>query len=88
MAHLRQTGHAEAYINEFQRIAVMVPDMTQKRSVMLFIEGLQDMLKGLVRAFQLATLKDAIDVTLRDCRTGLRDWFVLSSWPFSRMLLM
>lgn len=43
----------------------MVPDMTQKRSVMLFIEGLQDKLKGLVRAFQPATLKDAIDVTLR-----------------------
>ena len=32
---------------------------------MLFIEGLQDRLKGLVRAFQPATLKDAIDVTLR-----------------------
>ncbi len=43
----------------------MVPDMTQKHSMMLFIEGLQDRLKGLVRAFQLATLKDAIDVTLK-----------------------
>ncbi|XP_059068173.1 uncharacterized protein LOC131858745 [Cryptomeria japonica] len=65
LAHLRQTGHAEAYINEFQRIAVMVPDMPQRRSVMLFIEGLQDRLKGLVRAFQPATLKEAIEVTLR-----------------------
>ena len=63
--HLRQTRHAEAYVNEFQRIAIMVPDMPQKRSVMLFIEGLQDKVKGLVRAFQQATLKDAIDVTLR-----------------------
>ena len=43
----------------------MVPDMPQKCSLMLFIEGLQDRLKGLVRAFQSATLKDAIDVTLR-----------------------
>ncbi|XP_059075327.1 uncharacterized protein LOC131875270 [Cryptomeria japonica] len=65
LAHLRQTGHAEAYINEFQRIAVMVPDMPQRRSVMLFTEGLQDRLKGLVRAFQPATLKEAIEVTLR-----------------------
>ena len=65
LAHLRQTRHAKAYINEFQRIAVMVPDMTQKRSVMLFIEGLQDRLKGWVRGFQPATLKDAIDVTFR-----------------------
>ena len=27
LAHLRQTGHAEACINEFQCIVVIVPDM-------------------------------------------------------------
>ena len=32
---------------------------------MLFIEGLQDRLNRLVHSFQSATLKDAIDVTLR-----------------------
>ncbi|XP_057812846.2 uncharacterized protein LOC131026858 [Cryptomeria japonica] len=65
LAHLRQTRHAEAYVNEFQHIAVMVPDMPQRHSVMLFIEGLQDRLKGWVCAFNLTTLKDTIDVTLR-----------------------
>lgn len=65
LAHLRQIGHAEAYINEFQCIVVMVLDMPQRRKVILFIEGLQDRLKGWVCAFKSATLKDAIDVTLR-----------------------
>ncbi len=32
---------------------------------MLFIEGLQNRLKGLVRAYKPTTLKDAIDVILR-----------------------
>jgi hypothetical protein len=65
LAHIRQTGNVESFVNEFQRIAVMVPDMSQSRCVMLFIEGLQDRLKGLVRAFRPATLKEAIDVTFR-----------------------
>ena len=40
LALIRQTGHVEAYINEFQRVAVMVPQMPQKCVMMLFIEGL------------------------------------------------
>ena len=65
LAHLRETRHAKAYVNEFQHIAVMVPDMPHKHNVMLFIGGQQDRLKGLVCAFQPTTLKDDIDVTLR-----------------------
>ena len=52
-------------MNEVQCIAVMVPDMSHSRCAMLFIEALQDRLKGLVRAFRPAILKEAIDVTFR-----------------------
>ncbi len=65
LAHIRQTRNVESFVNEFQHIVVMVPDMYLSRCVMLFIEGLQDKLKGLVRAFRPTSLKEAIDVTFR-----------------------
>jgi hypothetical protein len=36
LTQLRQTGSVEAYIEEFQRIAVMVPDVSEDRLMMLF----------------------------------------------------
>jgi hypothetical protein len=40
LAQLRQTGTAEAFISEFQRVAVAVTDISEPRLVMLFTEGL------------------------------------------------
>lgn len=60
LAQLRQSGHVDSYINEFQRIAVMVPEMPEKRVVMSFIEGLHDRMRGLVKALKPRTLHDAI----------------------------
>jgi hypothetical protein len=37
---LRQTGTVEAFISEFQRVAVAVTNISEPRLVMLFIEGL------------------------------------------------
>jgi hypothetical protein len=46
LTQLRQTGSPEVYIEEFQRLAIMVQDMSQSRLMMLFTEGLMEPLKG------------------------------------------
>ena len=37
LTQLRQTGNLESYVAEFQRLAVMVNDLSMTRLVMLFI---------------------------------------------------
>lgn len=64
LAQLKQTEQLESYINEFQKIAVMVPDMPQKRITMLFVEGPNDRLKGLVKAHRPNSLDDAIGLAM------------------------
>ena len=51
LAQLRQTGTAEAFISEFQRVAMAVTDITEPRLVMLFTEGLIEPLRGWVKAY-------------------------------------
>jgi hypothetical protein len=60
LAQLRQSGTPDAYISEFQRIAVMVTDVSEHRLIMLFIEGLSKPLRGWVKAFKPTSLQDAI----------------------------
>jgi hypothetical protein len=50
----------EAYIDEFQRLAVMVQYMSPTRLMILFTEGLMEPLKGWVKAFKPTILQDAI----------------------------
>jgi hypothetical protein len=40
LAQLRQTDTAEAFITEFQRVAMAVTDISKSRLIMLFTEGL------------------------------------------------
>jgi outer membrane translocation and assembly module TamA len=63
LTQIRQTGSTEAFIEEFQRVAVMVPDMTESRLLMMYIEGLTEPLRGWVKAFKPNTLQDAIERT-------------------------
>jgi hypothetical protein len=60
LTQLKQTGTAEAFIEEFQRLAVMVQDISPTRLMMLFTEGLMEPLKGWVKAFKPTNLQDAI----------------------------
>jgi hypothetical protein len=60
LAQLRQTGTEEAFISEFQRVAVAVIDISKPRLIMLFTEGLTEPLRGWVKAYQPHTLQDAI----------------------------
>lgn len=56
LAQLRQAGGLEQFINDFQKLAVMVPDISEQRLVILFTEGLTKPLKGWVKAFDPPTL--------------------------------
>jgi hypothetical protein len=60
LAQLRQTGSVDAYILDFQRISVMVTDISEARLVMLFIEGLTEPLRGWVKAYKPTSLQDAV----------------------------
>jgi hypothetical protein len=63
LAQLKQTGSPEAFISEFQRLAVMVTDIFEARLVMLFVEGLTEPLRGWVKAYKPTTLQDAVSRT-------------------------
>ena len=47
LSKLKQTKSVNEYIEEFQKVVVMVPDMSEKRIVYLFLDGLEDsVIKG------------------------------------------
>ena len=60
LAQLRQTDSLEVYINEFQRLSVMVQDVSERRLVILFTEGLSEPLKGWIKAFDPPSLQEAM----------------------------
>jgi hypothetical protein len=60
LTQLKKIGVVEVYIEEFQRLAVMVQDISQTRLMMLFTEGLMEPLKGWVKSFHPTNLHDSI----------------------------
>jgi hypothetical protein len=60
LEQLKQTSTQEAYITNFQRMAIMVTDISQPRLVILFMEGLEELLRGWVKAFRPTTLHESI----------------------------
>ncbi|KAH9323777.1 hypothetical protein KI387_018416 [Taxus chinensis] len=54
----------EDYVAEFQRLSVMITDATENRLIVLFIEGLVEPLKDLVRTFDPLSLQEAIKKSL------------------------
>jgi hypothetical protein len=60
LAQLRQTGTAEAFITEFQQVAVAVTNISRPKLIMLFTEGLKEPLRGWVKEYRPHTLQDAI----------------------------
>ena len=60
LAQLRQTGTTEAFITEFQWVAMVVTDILEPRLIMLFTEGLTKPLRGWVKAYKPPTLQYAI----------------------------
>ena len=50
----------EEFSNEFQKRAVMVPDLSQKRLTYLFVEGLKDFIKNISNPLEPQTVEEAI----------------------------
>ena len=70
LAHIRQVGTPEAYISKFQKVAVMVTDISESRLILLFTEGLAEPLKGSVKAYRPTTLQEAVSRT-RDLQDAI-----------------
>lgn len=60
LAQLRQQGSLDTYVTEFQNLSVMVSSILEKLLVVLFTEGLEEPLRGWVKAFDPPTLAEAI----------------------------
>ena len=63
LTRLKQTGNPETYIVDFLRVSVIVPDLSTARRIYMFVEGLAEPLRGLVKSTRPATLQDAISKT-------------------------
>lgn len=63
LANLRQTGSAQAYMAELQRLVMIVSDILESKLIMLFIEELAEPLHGWVRAYWHVSLQDSINWT-------------------------
>jgi len=57
---LKQTGWVNHFITEFQKLFVLVTDISERRRIVLFMDGLTKPLKGWVKVFNIATLSEAI----------------------------
>ena len=55
---------------EFEKILIMVSNVSMSRLVLLFTKGLTEPLRGLVKAHKPATLKEAMNLT-RDLQNVL-----------------
>ena len=64
LAQLKQTSSAETFISEFQRVAVMVFDISESQLIMLFTEALSEPLHGWVNDYRSINLQDAISRNL------------------------
>ena len=60
----------EAYILEFKKLVVMVIDISEARLILLFTEGLDEPLRGLVKAYRPTNLQEAVSIT-RDLQDGI-----------------
>ena len=55
LAQLRQIGGLEAFVSEFQQLFIKVYDISKRRRVMLFIEGLVEPFRGWVKSLDPPT---------------------------------
>ena len=62
LAQLRQTGSVDQFIAEFQKLSVLVTNISKRMRVVLFMDGLAEPLKGWVKGFNPSTLLEAISM--------------------------
>ena len=76
LAQLKQVGTPIEYMLEFQRLSVKVTNVSMGILVILFIEGLEEPLKGLVKSHNPTSLNDAMSLT-----RGLQDVLPRTRFP-------
>ncbi|KAH9301004.1 hypothetical protein KI387_012587, partial [Taxus chinensis] len=64
LAHLSQQGNVEEYVANFKRLSVMIIDASERKLIVLFVEGLMEPLKGLVCAFDPFSIQEVIKKAL------------------------
>ena len=57
----RNWDKLDQFIAEFQKLSILVTDISERRQVVLFMDGLIEPLKGWVKGFNPATLSEAIN---------------------------
>lgn len=72
LAQLKQTSTVDNYIIEFQRLSVLVIDISERHQIVLFMDGLKEPLRGWIKGFNLCTLNEAIK-KVRDMATFLQN---------------
>ena len=60
LAQLKKTRAIKSFIIEFKRLSILVIDILDRRLVVLFMDGLNEPLKGWVKGFNPDTLVAAI----------------------------
>ncbi|XP_059075191.1 uncharacterized protein LOC131875172 [Cryptomeria japonica] len=60
LTQLKQTGAVEQYISEFEKLAILVTEISERHKIVIFIDGLSDSLKGWVKSLNPPTLQTAI----------------------------
>ena len=60
LVQLRKTGSDDQFIAEFHKLFVLVTDISERRRVVLFMDGLAEPLKGWVKGFNPSILSEAI----------------------------
>ena len=56
LTRLKHIGSPETYIADFLRVSVMVPNLSATLMIYMFVKGLEEPLRDLVRFIRLATL--------------------------------
>jgi hypothetical protein len=70
---LRQTGTVEAFITEFQWVAMAVTDILEPRLIMLFIEGLHRAFERMGEGIQASHFVGFHPSLSRSGRLGAKD---------------
>ena len=70
LAQLKQVGTPEAYMLEFEKLSVMVSNVSMSSLVLFFTQGLTESLRGILKFHKPTTLKDAMNLT-RDLQNVL-----------------
>ena len=60
LAQVKQISTVDNYVTEFQRLSILVTDISERHRIVLFMDGLREPLRGWIKGFNPCTLNEAI----------------------------